>query len=66
MEVYPDFVEISLHLANLQSIVKENTLLLTNKKFESCDDEILVKELIPKKPRPLSKEEEDERITLIL
>jgi len=60
MEVYPDFVEISLHLANLQSIVKENTLLLTNKKFESCDDEILVKELIPKKPRLLSKEEEDE------
>ena len=60
MEVYPDFVEISLHLANLQSIVKENTLLLTNKKFESCDDEILVKELIPKKPRQLSKEEEDE------
>lgn len=60
MEVYPDFVELSLHLANLQSIVKENTLLLTNKKFESCDDEILIKELIPKKPRELSKEEEHE------
>jgi hypothetical protein len=60
MEVYPDFVELSLHLANLQSIVKENTLLLTNKKFESCDDEILVKELITKKPRELSKEEENE------
>jgi hypothetical protein len=60
MEVYPDFVELSLHLANLQSIVKENTLLLTNKKFESCDDEILVKELIAKKPRELSKEEENE------
>lgn len=60
MEVYPDFVELSLHLANLQSIVKENTLLLTNKKFESCDDEILIKELIPKKPRELSKEEEYE------
>lgn len=60
MEVYPDFVELSLHLANLQSIVKENTLLLTNKKFESCDDEILVKDLIAKKPRELSKEEETE------
>jgi hypothetical protein len=60
MEVYPDFVELSLHLANLQSIVKENTLLLTNKKFESCDDEILVKELITKKPRKLSKNEEHE------
>ena len=59
-EIYPDFVEISLHLANLQSLVKENTLLLTNKKFESCDDEILLKELYPKKPRDLSVEEEDE------
>ena len=60
MEIYPDFVELSLHLANLQSIVKENTLLLTNKKFESCDDEILVKELISKKPRQISNDEVDE------
>ena len=60
LEIYPDFVELSLHLANLQSIVKENTLLLTNKVFESCDDEILLKELYPKKPRDLSSEEEHE------
>lgn len=60
LEIYPDFVELSLHLANLQSLSKENTLLLTNKKFESCDDEILVKELISKKPRELSKDEEEE------
>jgi len=62
LEIYPDFVEISLHLANLQSLVKENTLLLTNKKFESCDDEILVKELTPKKPRKLTEEEEEELV----
>lgn len=60
LEIYPDFVELSLHLANIQSLVKENTLLLTEKKFESCDDEILLKELVPKKPRELSKEEETE------
>lgn len=59
-ELYPNFVEISLHLANIQSLVKENTLLLTDKKFESYDDEILVKELISKKPRKLSEEEEIE------
>lgn len=58
LQIYPDFVEISLHLANLQSLVKEKTLLLTDKKFSSCDDEILLKELYPKKPRDLSKEEE--------
>ena len=59
-EIYPDFVELSLHLANMQSLKKENTLLLTNKKFESCDDEIMLKDLYPKKPRQLSEEEEQE------
>lgn len=60
LEIYPDFVELSLHLANLQSLAKENLLLLTKKKFESCDDEILLKELLPKKPRELSIQEEQE------
>jgi len=59
-EIYPDFVELSLHLANIQSLGKENTLLLTRKKFDCPDDEILLKELYPKKPRELSKQEEDE------
>ena len=57
LEIYPDFVELSLHIANLQSLLKENVLLLTDKKFESCDDEILLKELYPKKPRLVSEEE---------
>jgi hypothetical protein len=56
LEIYPDFVELSLHLANLQSLIKENTLLLTQKKFEDCDDEILLKELVPKKPPKLDQE----------
>jgi hypothetical protein len=60
LEIYPDFVELSLHLANIQSLHKENTLLLTNKKFESCDDEIMLKDLHPKKPRELSIDEKDE------
>lgn len=60
LQIYPDFVELSLHLANIQSLGKENKLLLTKKKFESCDDEILLKELTPKKPRQLTQEETDE------
>jgi len=32
-------------LANVQSLHKENTLLLTDKKFDSCDDEIMLKDL---------------------
>ena len=59
-EIYPDFVELSLHLANIQSLNKENTLLLTDKKFSSYDDEILLKDLYAKKPRDLSSEEEIE------
>ena len=60
MKIYPMFIELSLHLANMQSLTKEHTLLLTDKKFESCDDEIMLKDLYPKKPRELSQEEEQE------
>jgi hypothetical protein len=60
LKIYPDFVELSLHIANMQSLLRENTLLLTDKKFESCDDEILLKELYPKKPRELKQEEKIE------
>lgn len=61
LRIYPDFVELSLHIANVQSLLRENTLLLTDKKFQSCDDEILLKELYPKKPRDLK---EDEKVEL--
>jgi hypothetical protein len=57
-KIYPDFVELSLHLANVQSLFKEKTILFTNKKFESCDDEILMKELIPHRISNLSSDED--------
>lgn len=60
LEIYPDFIELSLHLANIQSLNKENMLLLTNKKFSSIDDEILLKELRAKKPPLLTTEEKSE------
>lgn len=56
-EIYPSFVELSLHLANLQSLMKERTLLLTRKKFEFPDDEILLKELYPKRITGLTEQE---------
>jgi hypothetical protein len=65
LEIYPDFIELSLHLANIQSLNKENTLLLTNKKLESYDDEILIKDLYSKKPRTLDEDEEKELIKTI-
>lgn len=53
LKIYPDFVELSLHLANLQSISKENTMLTIKKKLTSNDDEILFKDLIAKRPPKL-------------
>lgn len=60
LKIYPDFVELSLHLANLQSITKENTILTTEKVFTGPDDEILFKDLIPKKPPKLDENEQRE------
>jgi hypothetical protein len=44
----------------LQSLSHKNFLFLTDKKFESCDDEILLKDLYPKIPRALADEEQEE------
>ena len=37
-EIYPDFVELSLHLANVQSLGKENILLLSTQIFKLTKD----------------------------
>lgn len=60
LEIYPDFVELSLHLANIQTLEKENKVFLTNKKFETFDDEILLRDLLPKETKHLSEQEEEE------
>lgn len=44
-ELYPYFIEISLHLANAQTIAKENMFITTKKVFKSNDDELLLSEL---------------------
>lgn len=44
-ELYPLFSEISLNLANLQSISSEFKYITLDKKFKSVDDEILLNEL---------------------
>jgi len=61
-KIYPDFIEISLHLANIQSLVKEETYFETSKDFVNPDDEILLKELKPKRVRNLVNNPEIEKI----
>lgn len=45
MKVYPMFTELSLHLANIQTLMIQNQMLYTDKDLESYDDEILLTDL---------------------
>ena len=47
-EVYPSFIELSLHFANIQTLIKEGRMMTTEKKFEYCDDELLISDLVTK------------------
>jgi len=58
--IYPMFIELSLHLANVTSLIKDNRLMYTNKKFKSKDDELLISDLKFKNIPTLSPEQEEE------
>lgn len=45
MEVYPMFIELSLHLGNIQTLITQNKMLYTDKKFLSNDDELVISDL---------------------
>ena len=53
MKVYPMFTEITLHLANVQNIIKHNKILYTDKKLTSYDDELTFIDLKTKDLPPL-------------
>jgi hypothetical protein len=44
-KLYPTFIEISLHLANLHAIMHEHMMVYTDKKFKSYDDEVILQDL---------------------
>jgi hypothetical protein len=60
MKVYPMFTEITLHLANVQSIIKNNKILYTDKKLTSYDDELTFIDLKTKELPPLKVNELNE------
>ena len=60
MELYPGFIEISLHLASIQTLIKDKKLIYTNKKFDTIDDELLVKDLKIKQIPDMDQEETEE------
>jgi hypothetical protein len=60
MELYPGFIEISLHLANIQTLISKRKIIYTDKKFDSIDDELLVKDLKIKNVPEMTKDEGQE------
>tara|TARA_R110000868_G_scaffold34151_8_gene123487 strand:- start:1262 stop:1972 length:711 start_codon:yes stop_codon:yes gene_type:complete len=64
LNLYPAFQEISLHLANLNSITKNLNKLVLKKAPEEIDDEILVAHLSYKKLNNFSNEELTEIINI--
>ena len=45
LELYPGFIELSLHLINIQTLYKQRKIIYTDKKFSAIDDELLLKDL---------------------
>lgn len=60
LELYPGFIELSLHLMNVQALMRDHKIIYTDKKLTNLDDEILVKDLKVKEIPVLSKEEREE------
>lgn len=59
-KIYPMFIELSLHLANVTSLIKENRIMYTNKRFKSKDDELLISDLKFKSVPVMTEEQEEE------
>jgi hypothetical protein len=65
MELYPGFIELSLHLANVQTLIKDKKIIYTNKKLDSVDDELLVKDLKLKDIPEINNEELNEFLQIL-
>jgi len=60
MKIYPMFIELSLHLGNMQTLLTQDKILYTEKKFTTPDDELLLSDLKLKEIPVLTDEEVDE------
>ena len=60
LELYPGFIELSLHLMNIQALMRDKKIVYTDKKLNSVDDEIMVKDLKVKDAPTMSDEENEE------
>ncbi len=65
MELYPGFIELSLHLANIQTLIKDKKIVYTNKRFSSVDDELLVRDLKIKDIPEMDQQEREEFVKIL-
>ena len=65
LELYPGFIELSLHLMNVQSLIRDKNIVYTDKKFTGIDDELLVKDLKLKQLPDMTEEETKEFIEIL-
>jgi len=65
LELYPGFIELSLHLINLQTLIKDRKLIYTNKSFNSIDDELLVRDLKLREIPQMSEQEYKEFLSIL-
>jgi len=60
MKLYPMFIELSLHLGNIQTLISQNKLLYTDKKMLKNDEELLLSDLRMKEIPVIDNDEIDE------
>lgn len=65
LELYPGFIELSLHLMNVQALMRDHKIIYTDKKLTNIDDEIMVKDL-KFKEIPIMSEQESQEFKKIL
>jgi hypothetical protein len=65
LKIYPTFIELSLHLANTQTLIKNNNIIYTEKKLQFPDDELMLMDL-KYKNLPILDEESNEEVQKII
>lgn len=66
LELYPGFIELSLHLMNVQALMRDHKIVYTDKKLTNIDDEIMVKDLKVREVPQMSEEESQEFRKILL
>lgn len=66
LKLYPNFQQISLHLANINLVIEKGQYVTLNRQIKDPDDEILISDLAPLNVPIFSKEELDELFKICL